>query len=41
MYISFKDKKPKRSHKIVEITVFLIFLLVDRSIQIRTITIND
>ncbi len=35
MYIIFKDKKSKRSHKAVGIKVFLTFLLGDRSIQIR------
>ena len=35
MYIIFKDKKPKRSHKAGGIKVFLTFLLGDRRIQIR------
>ncbi len=36
MYIIFKDKKSKRSHKAVGIKVFLTFLLVDKRIQIRS-----
>jgi hypothetical protein len=35
MYISFHKKKLKRSHKIVEIKVFITFLLVDGRIRIR------
>jgi hypothetical protein len=35
MYIIFKDKKSKRSHKAVGIKVFLIFLLGDRRIRIQ------
>ncbi len=35
MYIIFKDKKSKRSHKAVGIKVFLPFLLGERRIQIR------
>jgi hypothetical protein len=35
MYIIFKDKKSKRSHKVVGIRIFLLFLLGDRRIQIR------
>ncbi len=35
MYIIFKDKKSKRSHKAEGIKVFLTFWLVDRRIQIR------
>jgi hypothetical protein len=31
----FKDKKLKRSHKTVEIKVFLLFVLHDRRIRIR------
>jgi hypothetical protein len=31
----FKDKKSKRSHKTVEIKVFLLFFLNDRRIRIR------
>jgi hypothetical protein len=31
----FKDKKSKRSHITVEITIFLLFLLDDRRIRIR------
>ncbi len=36
MYIIFKDKKSKRSHKAVGIKVFLTFLIGDRRIQIRS-----
>jgi hypothetical protein len=36
-----KDKKAKRCHKIVEIKVFLIFLLNDRRIRIRIHTSNQ
>ncbi len=35
MYIIFKDKKSKRSHKAVGIKVFLTFLLGDRRIKIQ------
>jgi hypothetical protein len=35
IFISLKDKKLLKSHKIVQIKVFLIYLLADRRIRIR------
>ncbi len=40
IYIIFKDKKSKRRHKTVGIKVFLLFMLDDRRIRIRTSLTN-
>jgi hypothetical protein len=41
MYINFKDKKSKRSHKAVGIKVFLLFCLVIEGSRSGSITLTD